>query len=343
MVLGGHGDGAEEEAGEGGVAVEDVAALGVDVEEVEGWLLVFGEFGELGFDAAQQSFEDGGFEGVEEEGYAGGGGEVVGEGVLLEEVGGGEGWGGGVGGVGGQPVVQVALGDVGEFGVELDAYDLAEGELAGYQHGAAFAGSEVDEGVVVDGVGGWGLAPLGDEGAEDAGGYAVVGGDVLVVGVAGEEVGGGDEAAGVDSVGEVEGVDGLRGELEEVAGALAGDEDGFGVRSHRGLLIWMRLGLPSRPRRRRPAGVMRCGVQVGFWRRVTSVWRMVSRPARRFWIWAVSWALAASSCVVGTRVMATRNFGGTPGMVAPGASGSGVRVMVSTRPRSTMLQGRVGS
>ncbi len=56
MVFGGHGDGAEEEAGEGGVAVEDVAALGVDVEEVEGGRFVFGEFGELGFDAAEQGF-----------------------------------------------------------------------------------------------------------------------------------------------------------------------------------------------------------------------------------------------------------------------------------------------
>ena len=117
----------------------------------------------------------------------------------------------------------------------------------------------------MDGVGGWGFAPLGDEGAEDAGGYAVVGGDVLVVGVAGEEVGGGDEAAGVYSVGEVEGVDGRGGEFEEVAGALLpGDEDGgLRLRSHRALLIWIRLGLPSRPRMRRPAGVMRCGVQVG--------------------------------------------------------------------------------
>ena len=36
VVLGGHGDGAEEETGEGGVLVENFAALGVDVEEVEG-------------------------------------------------------------------------------------------------------------------------------------------------------------------------------------------------------------------------------------------------------------------------------------------------------------------
>jgi hypothetical protein len=34
VVFGGHGYGAEEEAGEGGVAVENGAALGVDVEDV---------------------------------------------------------------------------------------------------------------------------------------------------------------------------------------------------------------------------------------------------------------------------------------------------------------------
>ncbi len=52
-----------------------------------------------------------------------------------------------------------------------------------------------------------GFEPVDDEGAQDAGGYAVVGGDVGVVGVAGEEVAGRDEAAGVDAVGLVEGVD----------------------------------------------------------------------------------------------------------------------------------------
>ena len=43
---------------------------------------------------------------------------------------------------------------------------------------------------------------------------AVVGGDVLVVGVAGDEVFGGNEAAGVDAMHLVEGVDGKGGELE---------------------------------------------------------------------------------------------------------------------------------
>ncbi len=198
MVFGGHRDGAEEETGEGGVAVEDGAALGVDVEDVEGGIRLRGE---LGFDAAEQGAEDGGFEGVEEEGYGGRGGKVEGEGVLVEEADGSEGRGGGVGVVGGDEMVEVALGGGGERGVELDADDFAEGELAGDEHGAAFAGAVVDEGVGVDGVGWRGLAPAGDEGAEDAGGDAVVGGDVLVVGMAGDEVGSGDEAAGVDVVG----------------------------------------------------------------------------------------------------------------------------------------------
>lgn len=101
---------------------------------------------------------------------------------------------------------EVELGGVGQGGVELDADDLVEGEFAGDEHGAAFAGTDVDEGVVVDGMGRVGVAPEVDEGAEDAGGDAVVGGDVGVVGVAGGEVAGGDEAAGFDAVDLVEGM-----------------------------------------------------------------------------------------------------------------------------------------
>ncbi len=275
---------------------------------------------------------------MEEEGEGGGAGEVEGEGVLLEEVDGGEPRGGGVGGVGGEPVVEVALRDVGEGGVEFDADDLAEGEFAGDEHGAAFAGADVDEGVVVDGVGWGGLAPVVDEGAEDAGGDAVVGGDVLVVGVAGDEVAGGDEAAGVDAVDLVEGVVWWLWRWrrdERVFGFACGH-----CRSQR---IWTRLGLPSRPRILRPAGVMLWGVQAGSSRRVMVVWLTVSRPARRFAIWAWSWAFGGFVCVVGVRVMWMRCFGGTPGMLAPGASGSGVMVMERMRPRSTMLQGRTGS
>ena len=122
-------------------------------------------------------------------------------------------------------------GDGGELGVELDADDLAEVEFAGDEQAAAFAGADVDEGVAGDGVGRDGLAPVGDEGAQDAGRDAVVGGDVLVVGVAGDEVVGGDEAAGVDAVHLVEGVDGEGGELEEVAWARGGGDEG-------GLTFW---------------------------------------------------------------------------------------------------------
>lgn len=70
---------------------------------------------------------------------------------------------------------------------------------------------------------GWGdgVAPVLDEGAEDAGGDTVVGGDVGVVGVACGEVAGGYETAGVDAVGLVEGMDGRVGGLEEVVGAFA--------------------------------------------------------------------------------------------------------------------------
>ena len=128
------------------------------------------------------------------------------EGVLLEEVG----WARGVGRWGRLRGRRSSgrdwAGDGGERGVELDADDLAEAEFAGDEQAAAFAGADVDEGVAGDGVGRDGVAPVGDEGAEDARGDAVVGGDVLVVGVAGDEVPGGDEAAGVDAVDLVEGV-----------------------------------------------------------------------------------------------------------------------------------------
>jgi hypothetical protein len=206
VILWGHGDGAEEEASEGRVLVEDFAALGVDVEEVEGGWRSARFLCEAGFDAAEKELQNGGFEGVEEEGEGGGAGEVEGEDVLLVEPDGSKPRRGGVGFVGGEPVVQIALRGVGEGGVELDANDLVEGKFAGDEHGAAFAGTDVDEVVVGDGVGWVGSTPEVDEGAEDAGGDAVVGGDMGVVGVAGDEVAGGDEAAGLDSVDLVEGV-----------------------------------------------------------------------------------------------------------------------------------------
>ncbi len=84
-----------------------------------------------------------------------------------------------------------------------------KGTLGGEDEGAAFSGADVEKGVALDGEGWSGaIEPEVDEAAEDGGGDAVVGGDVLVAGVAGEELGAGDEAAGVGAVGEVKGVDG---------------------------------------------------------------------------------------------------------------------------------------
>ena len=203
MIFGGHGHKAVPEAGVGGVAIEDGAALGIDVEDVEG----AGAVAELSFDATEERFEDGCLEGVEEEGEGGSAGKVVVECVLLEEARGGDFGGRGIGGVGGLPDVQIGLGYVGHVGVELDADDLMEGKLAGEEHGSAFAGAAVDEGVAGDWVGRECGEPVIDEGAEDAGSDAVVGGDVGVVGVASGEVTRSDEAAGFGTVDLVEGMD----------------------------------------------------------------------------------------------------------------------------------------
>jgi hypothetical protein len=271
------------------MVVEYLAALGVDVEEVEG----SGAAGVLGFDAAKEMLEDWGFEGVVEEGEGGSVGEIEGQRVLLMEKDGGDCWSGVVRGVVSLPDLQIVLRDVGHIRIEFDAEDLTEGEFAGDEHGAAFAGTDVEEGVAVDGVGRDGLAPMVDEGSEDAGCDAVVGGDEGVVGMTSDEVAGGDEAAGVDVVGLIERMNGFGGEFEKVLRALV-----FGGLGHC-QRIWMRLGLPSRPRVLRPEGVMLSGDHAGSWRRTTSVRLTASRPARRLAICAVSWASDASLVCVG--------------------------------------------
>jgi len=68
VIFRGHGYGAKEETGEGGVMVEDIAALGVDVEEVESGQGRAGLFCEAGFDPAEEKLQDWGFEGMEEKG-----------------------------------------------------------------------------------------------------------------------------------------------------------------------------------------------------------------------------------------------------------------------------------
>ena len=62
------------------------------------------------------------------------------------------------------------------FGVELDAFDAEEGILGGEEHGAAFAGADVEEDCTLDGRE-WMklLQPEVEQCAQDAGRDAVVG------------------------------------------------------------------------------------------------------------------------------------------------------------------------
>ncbi len=98
------------------------------------------------------------------------------------------------------------------------------------------------------------VLPEVDEGAEDAGSYAVVGGEVGVVLVARLEVPGGDEAAGLYAVDLVEGVLWFRREF--AGGHVLADLDQVGAK-------------PSSPRSSPVAygRVMFCGVQAGSSRR----------------------------------------------------------------------------
>ncbi len=89
VVGGGHGYGADPEAGEGGVAVEEGTVLGVCVEEVKG----FGMCGLRALDVAEEAAEEWEFKGVEEEGQGGFGGEGVGGCVGVVEGDGGQGLG----------------------------------------------------------------------------------------------------------------------------------------------------------------------------------------------------------------------------------------------------------
>ena len=113
--------------------------------------------------------------------------------------------------------------DDGHGGAELNAEDLAEGIGRGKKQGAALAGADVDEGVVLDGERGAGEPEI-DEGVEDGRCDGVVGSDEAdasaISGGAGAEVGAGDKAAGVSVVGGVEGMDGQgwRGERDRWSG-----------------------------------------------------------------------------------------------------------------------------
>ena len=148
---------------------------------------------------------------MEEEEQRGRGGELKVERILLQHFDGRGERGGRIGCAGAYPVGDVLPRGCGERRVKLDADDLAEAEFAGDQQAAALAGADVDEGIAGDGVRRHGLAPVDDERAQDAGRDTVVGSDVFVVGVAGDEVLGRNQPAGVDAVHLVEGMDGKLG------------------------------------------------------------------------------------------------------------------------------------
>ena len=57
------------------------------------------------------------------------------------------------------PERDVGLGDGCEEGVEFDPFDAEEGELGGEEHGAAFAGSDVEEDGAFDGLGSGAVEP----------------------------------------------------------------------------------------------------------------------------------------------------------------------------------------
>jgi hypothetical protein len=91
VIFGRHADVFKEELGEGRVAIEDVGALSVDVDQVEGRLgAALGAGCELGLDAAQELLEHGRLEWVEEEEQRGCAWEVEFERVLFENLDGGE-------------------------------------------------------------------------------------------------------------------------------------------------------------------------------------------------------------------------------------------------------------
>jgi len=124
-----------------------------------------------------------------------------------------EGDGGELGGVGAAlPDPGVGEGDAGEGAVEFDAFDTEERVARGKQSGAAFAGADVKEDGLSNGCErSKALQPEIEQGLEDAGGDAVVGGEFsgFDVGAASDGVCG-DEPGGVRAVELVEGVnDGL--------------------------------------------------------------------------------------------------------------------------------------
>ncbi len=104
---------------------------------------------------------------------------------------------------------KVSYGDVGELRVKFHTEHLPERIFGCDQHRASLAGTDIEEGVTVEREGRSGPElPDLDERAKDGWGDAVVGRDVPVGRMAGEEFARGNEAAGIGPAEPVEGMDG---------------------------------------------------------------------------------------------------------------------------------------
>ena len=103
-------------------------------------------------------------------------------------------------------MLQIAAGNPGEGGMQLNTDDSLERHLGGEEDGTAHAGAHIDEGEVGDWNGRPGALPATDQPLKDGGRDTVVGRGVAIVAMAALEMPTGDEAAGADAVGEIEGV-----------------------------------------------------------------------------------------------------------------------------------------
>lgn len=143
VVLGGHGDAAEPDASEGRVAIDERVVLGVDVDEIEGARVR----GEVGLDVAKEAAQETVFKGMK---------EVREDGLLWQRSARGVSfveheWREQGGLLRIVPESDVVARNGGEIGVELDAFDAEERILGCDEHGAAFAGADVEEDGAVDG------------------------------------------------------------------------------------------------------------------------------------------------------------------------------------------------
>jgi hypothetical protein len=94
-------------------------------------------------------------------------------------------------------------------GIQFNSNDTAKGEFRCKEHGAAHAGSNIDEREVFDGRSRMAALPSTDEGVEDRRSDAKVGSGMSVVSMAGFEVATGDKPTGFNAVFKIEGVQGI--------------------------------------------------------------------------------------------------------------------------------------